>query len=80
MLIPQQARRDSGDEQGCSRVSLAELRAELANPSRISDGVRQRLLELAGRLAEVRGLGDEHARVDLSEYAASALRSSIEAV
>lgn len=70
MLIPQHPQRDSRVGQGSPRVSFAELRKELASPSRISDGVRQRLLELAQRVAHVQELGDEYARVGLSEEAA----------
>lgn len=79
MLIPQQAQCDSGGVQGRRRTSFAELRSEVASPSRISDGVRQRLLELAARLARVQGLGDEYSRVDFSRQAAAALRDVVEA-
>jgi hypothetical protein len=73
MLIPQEAPCDWRVGQGGPRVSLAELRDQLTSPSRIPDGIRQRLLELAGRLARVQALGDEYARVSLSEDAAWAL-------
>ena len=79
MLIPQQAQCDSGGVQGRRRVSFAELRSELASPSRTSDVVRQRLLELAARLARAQGLGDEYSRVDFSPQAAAAVRDVVEA-
>jgi hypothetical protein len=45
----------------------------LACPSVLNDEHRQRLLECVGRLARVRALGDEYARVGLSPQAATAL-------
>ena len=50
---------------------MAELRSQLATPSRISDGNRQRLLDLAQRLAAVQALGDEYGRVEFSPMAAA---------
>ena len=77
MLIPQQVNRRSGRKQGGSRPGLAELRSQLAKPSRISDGTRQRLLELAQRLTAVQALGDEYARVvALSPQASAAIGST----
>ena len=73
MLIPQQAESASGRRHGSPSGSLAELRRRLAEPSTLSDGQRQRLLELTTRLARVRALGDEYSRVDLSDYAKAAL-------
>ena len=57
-------------------MRLAELRRRLARPSGLDDAHRQRLGELASRLVRVRELGDEYARVGLSEYALAALNSS----
>jgi hypothetical protein len=73
MLIPQTAQPDISRRQGSKAVGLAELRRALASPSRISDGTRQRLLDLAQRLTAVRRLGDEYARVGLSEHVRSAM-------
>jgi hypothetical protein len=73
MLISQQAQRETGRWQGSPRISFAQLRRQLANPSSISDGHRQRLLDLAKRLARVKALGDEYSRVELSDAAATAV-------
>lgn len=73
MLIPQEARSGAHGRQGGRRASLAELRRHMAEPSTMDDGHRQRLLELARRLARVQALGDEYSRVTLSEHAAAAL-------
>jgi len=73
MLIHQEVVDEVGGRQGCRRVSLAELRRQLARPSELSDGHRQRLLELARRLVRVQALTDEHARVAFSEHALEAL-------
>ena len=73
MLVPQCARSGAASRQGGRRVALAELRRHLSAPSRLGDGQRQRLLGLASRLARVQALGDEYARVELSEFASAAL-------
>jgi hypothetical protein len=54
-------------------VDFAELRGHLASPSVVGDGHRQRLQELAKRLARVQALGDEYARVAFSSFVAAAL-------
>ncbi len=72
MLVPQQAQRETGRWQGSPRIGFAQLRRQLANPSRIPDGHRQRLLDLARRLARVKALGGEYSRVSLSDAAAAA--------
>lgn len=59
--------------QGRPETDLAELRRRLASPSAMTDGHRQRLVDLAGRLARVRALGDEYLRVDLSDHATEVL-------
>ncbi len=80
MLIPQSALRDSGGRHGGCPMSLAELRRALAKPSVLDDGPRRRLLELAQRLTRVQALGDEYARVCMSDHAAAALSDSAAAV
>ena len=74
MLIPQEVHSGTGQGQGSFRTGLAELRRRVAEPSTMDDGHRQRLLELAKRLARVRFLGDEYSRVEFSVYAETALR------
>ena len=74
MLISQQAECDLHARQGGPAVSLAELRRQLGEPAKVRNGHRQRLLELAGRLARVRALGDEYARVDFSPFASAATK------
>ena len=71
MLVPQQAQRETGRWQGSPRISFAQLRRQLANPSQVPDGHRQRLQDLAKRLARVKALGDEYSRVELSDAAAA---------
>lgn len=75
MLIPQQAGK-SHRRHGRRPADLAELRSQLAKPS-INDDTRQRLLELARRLARVQALGDEYTRVDFSPHAAAALKDCL---
>jgi len=77
MLISQR-QSEPATGQGCPVGNFAELRRHLAHPSSIGDTDRQRLMDLARRLARVRAMGDEYLRVDLSEYAASALCSTAE--
>ena len=68
MLILQQAQRSPDARQGCHAAVLAELQAGKAAP-RVPQGThRQRLLELARRLACVQALGDEYARVSFSPH------------
>ena len=45
----------------------------LRRPSSFADGNRQRLLDLKQRLTAVQRLGDEYARVELSEHVRSVL-------
>ena len=73
MLISQQVQLDKGRRQGSMAASLAELRTMLSRPSRLSDGHRQRLLDLTQRLAAVQGLGDEYARVEMSPFVRQAM-------
>ena len=73
MLISQEVQSQAIPSQGSGGGGLAELRRQLAEPSALSDGNRQRLLELARRLARVQGLGDEYVRVGFSDSATDAL-------
>jgi hypothetical protein len=73
MLIPQLSQHQPCREQGCSPVSLDELRRQLAQPLELADGSRQRLLELEGRLARVRRLRDEYVRVDFAPLVKAAM-------
>ncbi len=69
MLIPRSAQCGSRDRHGSDRVTLAELRDDLARPPEAADRHRQRLLDLAEKVARIQALGDEYSRVGLSEYA-----------
>lgn len=60
MQVPQIAPSRSDCRQGRRAGEWAELRAQLARPSWLDDGHRQRLSKLARRLARVRALGDEY--------------------
>jgi len=73
MLISQRGASRQTGGQGRPPVSLADLRRQLASPSAHADARRQRLLELARRLARIQALGDEYARVELSADAKAAL-------
>jgi len=73
MLISQEAQGGMAREQGRTEIHLAELRRQLADPSSMDDGNRQRLLELARRLARVQALGGEYSRVGFSPEAAAAI-------
>ena len=73
MLTSQEAQGGACRPKGFGQPSLAELRRHLANPSSLNDGHRQRLLELASRVASVQALGGEFVRVSLSEQAKAAL-------
>ena len=73
MLIFQRVPGGPAGPDGHGRAGLAELRRQLADPSTLSDGNRQRLLELARRLARVQALGGEYVRVGLSDEATAAL-------
>ena len=76
MLISQQACGQAVKRDG-SRPTLAELRRRLSSPSTLDEGHRQRLLDLAQRLARVQALGDEHGRVEFSEQALAALQAAM---
>ena len=73
MLISQEVRSPTPASHGSGPGGLAELRSQLADPLALSDGNRQRLLELASRLARIQSLGDEYVRVGLSPHARAAM-------
>jgi hypothetical protein len=79
MLVSQQPVCRTPPRQGCLRAALAELQRRGADPSPCEDGLRQRLLILARRLARVQALGNEYARVDLSQQAKTALGGTVQA-
>ncbi len=79
MPIPQQVQGERNGRQGRRRVSLAELRDRLNDPSRLDDGSRRRLSELAERLVRVQALGDGYASIDFSARVRAALGSSVAA-
>ncbi|MDY7011094.1 MAG: hypothetical protein SVV80_10140 [Planctomycetota bacterium] len=67
-------------EHGCFRTTLAELQNHSAAPSDYQDGLRQRLLVLARRLARVQSLGSEYARVAFSRHVEAVLGEDAAAV
>lgn len=73
MFTSQQDLGDVRRPQGCGSAGIAELRRGLATPSRMTDGDRQRLLDLARRVARVQSLGGGYSRVSLSEHAQAAI-------
>ena len=75
MLTSQAARSGSRHRHGSRPVSLAELRRRIAHPSQLRDGDRQRLVDLASRLARVQLLGGEYGRVGFSDEATAALNA-----
>ncbi|HDY64703.1 MAG TPA: hypothetical protein ENH84_00520 [Phycisphaerae bacterium] len=62
---------------GRSPTDFAELRRRMADPPSMDDGHRQRLVDLARRLARIQALGDEYLRVDFSENAAAILMDGV---
>ena len=80
MFISRSAQSKLTRQQGSESVSLAELRRRLSSPSNLQDGHRQRLLDLARRLARVQAQGDEYARLELSEFVTSAMDRNAVAV
>lgn len=76
MLSPQESSSGTHRRQGSRRASLAELRRQLAEPAGLNDAHRQRLTDLARRLARVQALGNEYARVELSHYVHQAVTNS----
>ena len=80
MLVPRLTQRERRKRHGSGCASLAELRRQLARPSRIQKRHRQRLLDLSHRLAHVQELGGEFARVEFSDKAVAALAGEAAAV
>ncbi len=80
MLVSQRQASGSCMEQGRFCTTLAELQHRNAAPSDYQDGLRQRLLVLAQRLARVQSLGGEYARVAFSQYVDAVLAENAAAV
>ena len=66
MLDSQRPKSGPSDGQGCHRQVFAELQRRGVE-SKCEEGLRQRLMVLAKRLARVRALGNEYGRVGFSE-------------
>lgn len=77
MLTSQAARSGSRNRHGSRAVRLAELRSRIVHPSRLCDGDRQRLVDLAKRLARVQAMGGEYGRVGFSDEAQAVLNSQV---
>ena len=75
MLIPQTAQSRPRRRHGRSRTDLAELRRSLADHSAISEAHRQRLQNMARRVARVQALGGEYTGIRLSDYVLAALNN-----
>ena len=71
MLIVKGNEPDSGH--GSPQTDFCELRRRLAVPSSLNDGHRQRLRELAQKVAQIQASGGECRRVDISEHVSDAL-------
>ena len=80
MLASESDHSELNRQQGSDPVSLAELRSRLACPSSLPSVHQQRLWELARRLARVRALGGEYARLGLSENGTAAMDCAVAAV
>lgn len=65
-------------EQGSSAADFSQLRRRLGNPASLNGRDRQRLTELARRVARLRAMGDEYLRVELSEHVARLLPQGAE--
>ena len=73
-MLTSQGNQDRPDRRhGGRRVSLAELRYRLERPSDLENGHQQRLLDLAQRLGQVRAVGGQYARLELSGFVMSAM-------
>ena len=73
MLISQEAKRERTGGQGCRQTDFVEVRQRLERPSELDDGHRQRLLDMATRVARVQALGGAYRRVSLSAHAMAAI-------
>ena len=80
MLVSQRPVSGPGERHGCFRTAFAELQRQGAAPLDFKDGLRQRLLVLSQRLARVRSLGNEYARVSFSEHVETILSGRAPAV
>ena len=80
MFVSQGLSGGSIGQQGRCRPDLAELRNRLAGPSQLDNGHRRRLLELANRLECVQALGDDFARLELSEHVMAAMERGVATV
>ena len=80
MFVSQGLSGGSIRQQGRCRADLAELRHRLAGPSQLDNGHRLRLLELANRLECVQELGDDFARLELSEHVTAAMERGVATV
>ena len=76
MLDSQRPECDPSDGQGCLRQVVAELQRRDAG-SKCEEGLRQRLMVLARRLARVQALGDEYGRVSFSEHVRGVLNDAV---
>ena len=72
MLPSKDAQSEHPKRYGDRSGTLAELRSLQERPSQLRDGHRQRLRDLAQRVARVQALGGEYRRVGLSESAIKA--------
>jgi hypothetical protein len=73
MMLISQNPDEFADEQGCSAADFAQLRRQLDDPASLDGRGRQRLMELARRLARVRAMGDKYLRVTFSENSEHAI-------
>ena len=78
MLVSQRPVSGSSERHGCHRQVLAEL--QRGATSDCEEGLRQRLMVLAERLARVQALGNEFARVAFSGHVRSILGETASAV
>jgi len=72
MLIVKGDEPDSGN--GSPQTDFCELRRRLATPSSLDDANKQRLRELAQKVAKIQASGGECHRVDISEYVSEILK------
>ena len=80
MPISQVEPSESRGWHGWPRVNFSQLRRNLARPLAMDHEHRQRLLDLAQRLARVQDLGDGYVRVGFSEHVTAALEQKAVAV
>lgn len=80
MLVSQRSVSGKAEGQGCLRTALSELQRCRAASGTCEEGLRQRLLVLSQRLARVRTLGNEYARVAFSKDVEALLAERAQAV